>query len=364
MKTFIAVVLLSLTLLSSCSLIIPPASAPILVSTVTPWLTLTPSPIPTLTPTAIPFLHVSKQKIIALNAMTDVSSPAGTTGVWFVGDDGFIAHKFSEGYTVYTESPERRPLNDVDFISPDDGWIVGAGGLIMHWNGTKWNVAKPSTFEPYYFYNLSQVAFTDANDGWAAGDVNSEGGCQFLIYHWDGATWTEVSLPEDWALLGCVHDMAALSSSDVWVVGTNRSQGTEVGVTVHWDGNDWKIVSELSSYNIYSVSALSPNNIWAITGKGVVLNWDGVEWKEEIQLDRANTIFAQTPDDIFAVGTKIWYSNGDGWTDISLSTNLPADAEIKGIIAPYIAESGYPNVWMLDTSGILYTFTHPRTFRR
>jgi len=109
---------------------------------------------------------------------------------------------------------------------------------------------------------------------------------------------------------------------------------------------------------------LSPNNIWAITGKGVVLNWDGVEWKEETQLDQANTIFAQTPDDIFAVGTKIWYSNGDDWTDISLSTNFPADAEIKGIIAPYIAASGYPNVWMLDASGILYTFTHPRTLRR
>lgn len=357
-------VLLCLILLNSCSS--SPTQSSIPINTASPFPTFTPKPIPIITSTPVPFLHVVKSTLITLNAMTGVSSSDGTLGVWFVGNDGFIAHRSPLGYTLRIDSPEQEHLNDIDFVSPDDGWIVGAGGLIMHWNGTQWKISKPSISSSgaHYFYNLSRVVFTQANDGWAAGDVNSEGGCQFLIDHWDGTTWTEISLPQDWYQLGCVHDMVALSSTDVWIVGTNWNQETERGVTIHWDGHEWKMFSELNSYNIYSISALSPDNIWAITQNGVVLNWNGVAWKESTRLDSANVIFAQDPDNIFAVGTKIWYWNGGNWADISLSSNFPSDADIKSILAPYKAESGYLDIWMLDSSGIVYTFAHPRTIVR
>ena len=364
MKTFMAAALVGWILLSSCSPVATSSPAPTIVSTETSWITFTPSPIPTFTSTPTPLMQISKRKVVRLNAMTDVPSPEGTLGVWMVGEDGFIAYQDSYGSPIYTESPERGHLNDVDFISADDGWIVGAGGLILHWGGTKWEISKPSISAQFAFYDLTQIAFTEATDGWAAGDVSNEGGSQFLIYHWDGATWTEVSLPEDWNLLGRIDHLVALSSTDVWVFGTNRKLETDTGVTIHWDGNQWKLFPELRSYNISSVSALSTDNIWAITQEGVVLNWDGVEWKEKTQLENANTIFAQAPADIFAVGTKIWYWNGDRWTDVSLANNFPEDAEIKDLLAPYKAESGLPDIWILDASGIIYTFDHPRTIRR
>ena len=367
MKKFIATILLSFILLSSCSPIVAPSTVPILENTATPWLTFTPSPVPTLTSTPIPFINVAKRPLFTFNAMTKVPSPDSTTGIWVVGDNGFIAYQSSLGSTQLIDSPEPRNLYNVDFVSPNDGWIVGAGGLIMHWNGKDWEVSKSAeggSSDPYS-YDLYTLDFIESNDGWAAGGISSEGGCQFLIYHWDGSTWAEISLPEDWNLLGCVHDMAVLSPTDVWITGTNHNvPGTERGVTIHWDGSNWTMISLLSSYNIYSLSALSPDNIWAITNNGTALNWNGVEWKETAQLDSANLIFAQDPDDIFAVGTKIWYWNGSAWADISSSSNLPLDAKIKSFMAPYKAESGYFNLWMLDASGIIYTFEHPRTIRR
>ncbi len=362
MKKFPIGVLLSLLLLSSCSPPITPSSIPVAVNTNTPWLTFTPSPIPSMTPTAVQFLQVAKSPLFTFDAMTKVALPDGTTGIWVVGDHGFTAFKPSLGSTKRIDSSESANLYDVDFISQDNGWAVGADGLIIHWNGNNWEVSKPGAGSGGpYFYDLYSVAFSEANNGWAAGGIKSEGGCQFLIYHWDGSTWAEISLPEAWKLLGCVHDMAVLSSTDVWITGTNNNlQGTEKGVIIHWDGSNWTMISVLSSYNIYSLSALSSDNIWAITADGIILNWDGVKWNEKTQLDSANIIYARTSDDVFAVGDKIWHWNGNIWLEISLNANLPADTSIKSVIEASVDEGGNPIMYLLDSSGVLYWFTYDK----
>jgi len=307
-------------------------------------------------------LHVSASSLVHLNAMTSVSASDGTTSVWTVGDDGFIAYTSQDGYITRIDSPVREQLYDVDFVSPDNGWIVGANALILHWNGTAWQVSQP----PYdsrwpYSYDLYNVAFTEADDGWAAGCTGTEGGEQFLVYHWDGSIWSDVTVSEEGNLWACVHDMVALSSTDVWLVGTGWYDGNEYGVSAHWNGSEWQLNSELRAYSMYSLSALASDNIWAITRNGIVLHWNGVKWTEQGQLESANLIFARDVDDVFAVGTRIWHWNGTVWNDISSSGNFPADVEIKTILSPYNAELGEPIVWMLDTSGQIYSFSLPRT---
>jgi hypothetical protein len=42
----------------------------------------------------------------------------------------------------------RANLYDVDFVSPDDGWVVGEDSLILHWNGEDWKVSKPVIIDP------------------------------------------------------------------------------------------------------------------------------------------------------------------------------------------------------------------------
>lgn len=193
------------------------------------------------------------------------------TDVWAVGNDGLIvAYQPSHDHPSFShvESPKRVDWQDVDFVTPDDGWIVGGGDMILHWNGETWEISKPSTIDPwaqFYTYSFYNIAFSEANDGWAAGCVNSEGGGQILIYH-----------------------------------------------------------------------------------------WDGVGWSEKASLESANIIYARKPDDIFAIGDKLWHWDGSAWTEIDLTTDIyPVDPNIIDFIDVPGGRSS--ELWLLDSSGIIYT---------
>src|SRR5690242_9684722 len=122
----VSMILLCLILLNSCSP--APIQSSIPINTASPFPTFTPEPVPTITPTLNPFFRVIKRPLITLNAMTGVSSSDNTLGVWLVGNDGFIAYQSPLGHPLRIDSPVQEHLNDVDFVSSGDGWIVGAGG--------------------------------------------------------------------------------------------------------------------------------------------------------------------------------------------------------------------------------------------
>ena len=365
MKKIDALGFLFAIMLVSCGPLAPtPSSSP--ENKVTPISTFADELTQTITPTSSPFLEANKMKFLSINAITSIESTihADQTDYWMVGDQGFIVHWMSASYPVYVDSPAgSENLYDVDFVSPNDGWMVGGGDMILHWNGEEWDISKPSTDGSGwpYSYSLYNIALSEENDGWAAGCVGSEGGQQVLIYHWDGTTWSQVSLPEELLFRVCIHDIAAISPNDVWMTGTSWYEGKEYGVALHWDGNIWESFSEDESFVIHSLSALSPDNMWAVTRYGIIWHWDGIEWVKKAQLDftgleNAPVIFAREPDDIFVAGNKIWHWDGNIWLNISLNSNLPADMNIIDIVAGPMSEGGNPFIYMLDSSGMMYTF--------
>ena len=339
--------------------------SPISANTATPLLVPIPEPTQTVSPPPIPFLDAIKFRFVTLNAITPIESTiyADQTDYWVVGDQGFITH-WMGGYPLYGDSPAGSlNLYDVDFVSPDNGWIVGEDEVILHWNGDEWEISKSSRDDSGwpYSYSLYNVAFAEEDDGWAAGCVGSEGGEQILVYHWDGTAWSQVSLPEELLFWVCIHDIAAISPRDVWMVGTGWDEGNEHGVALHWDGNTWESFSEGDSFVIHSISVLSPDNIWAVTRYGIIWNWNGVEWSEKVQLDFTGlegspVIFARGPDDLLVAGNKIFHWNGSNWMDVSLNSNLPADMNVVDIVEGGISEGGNPFIYMLDSSGIMYSF--------
>ena len=365
MKKISATIFLIANILFGCN---PIAPTPFLhsVNTITPISTLTPESTQTTTPTSIPFLHANKSEFVTLNAITPIDSTIypDETDYWVVGDQGFIVRYSGRGYPLRVDSlAGRRNLYDVDFVSPNDGWIVGEDELILHWNGEMWDISKPPAVESggHYSYELYNVAFSEENDGWAAGCVGSEGGEQILIYHWDGTTWSQVSLPEELLFWICVHDIAAISPDDVWMVGTSWEEGKEHGAAFHWNGADWESFSEGAHFVLHSISALSLDNIWAVTRYGIIWNWNGIKWSEKAQLDftgleNAPVIFARESDDIFVASNKIFHWDGINWTEMSSNSNLPADMNIVDSVAGPLSEGGNPFIYMLDSSGILYAF--------
>jgi hypothetical protein len=90
-------------------------------------------------------------------------------------------------------------------------------------------------------------------------------------------------------LFNQLYSVSAVSSNDVWAVG-----GTGLYViTLHWNGTSWSVVPtpDIANDAIYlnGVEAISSNDVWAVgyylsleTNDYVplLLHWDGTQWSE------------------------------------------------------------------------------------
>ncbi len=142
---------------------------------------------------------------------------------------------------------------------------------------------------------LWDVAIISDNDVWAVGYYsNLVGGHSLdraMAQHWDGTAWSLVTVP----LPGSesyLYSISALSGNNIWAVGFSIDSTTnmEQTYTVHWDGSTW---TQMPSPNFQSdsflqgVAAVSSDAVWAVgasyneatsTDATLVLFWDGSSW--------------------------------------------------------------------------------------
>jgi len=116
---------------------------------------------------------------------------------------------------------------------PDDVWAVGdyrniAGafrGVVYHWDGAAWSHV-PSPVEDVLQSRLSDVVALAPDDVWALG--GSDAGP--VVMRWDGSQWTNMPPPPNSG-----DAIAAVAVDDVWVSGWNGY--------FHWDGASWTEVT-------------------------------------------------------------------------------------------------------------------------
>ncbi len=210
-------------------------------------------------------------------------------------------------------------LRSVSALSPRYAWIVGyysatardqntdqvrgAKTLIMRWDGKQWaQVRSPDAGTGDNF--LNGVAALAENDAWAVGYFSATDDLQqALILHWDGAQWSQASVPAFASGIGNGNSkLNAVSGSapdDVWAVGTlgvKQTSGGQFTLILHWDGKSWSRVPSpspgIEMNELTSVSAVSKNVAWtagqymqrfkaigAAQGDPLVLRWDGKDWK-------------------------------------------------------------------------------------
>jgi len=177
-------------------------------------------------------------------------------------------------------------LNAVTAIASNNVWAVGdyrydlAGHFhtfAEHWDGSKWTVTT-STQNPTPFSTLFAVDAVSSNDIWAAGIFNSAGWFT-LVEHWNGTAWT-VSPSVDHVGSGNAFEnnflfgVSALNSTDVWIGGYfgNVDTGVDDSLAEHWDGASWSIVStpdENGGGIIAFVNALEPGHAVAVGGAAI-----------------------------------------------------------------------------------------------
>jgi hypothetical protein len=237
-----------------------------------------------------------------------------TTEAWAVGEYGHVVH-YTGGNWVNVDPLSMRglSLNDVKFLSPNDGYIpAGAhvfhydgtnwgeisNGLgstlfvgrvyplsdnniwgvgthcspcldtVVHWDGTTWTAVGPTfTFSTFF----TGIAMPSANDGWVvASDINSN---TPYVLHYDGSTWSQFSTPPGATTL---LKVVATGVGDVWMIsGYNNS----VHHVYHYNGT-WSSWQTPGNIEAYGISMLSDTQGYLATGLSLA-SWDGTSWTTE-----------------------------------------------------------------------------------
>jgi hypothetical protein len=150
-----------------------------------------------------------------------------------------------------------------------------ASPLVEHWDGTSWTQVTVPSAGPA----LGAVVAPSATDVWAFGTDD-------VAVHWDGTSWHRVTLPipKDSAAPG-FYGAAATSPNDVWAVGNvSPRHAPEHAIIDHWNGRRWRIVpGPPPRSELYGITALSAHDAWAVGGVGglaLTLHWNGKSWKQ------------------------------------------------------------------------------------
>jgi len=176
-------------------------------------------------------------------------------------------------------------LTGVAAISTRDAWAVGAanGGAVLleRWNGRSWKRIR----SPVSRGALTGVAAASAGDAWAVGSTETG---KPLTLRWNGRSWKQqpIARPVGAVLSG----VAVVSRRDVWVVGSQG--GGALALIEHWNGAAWKIVRAprpAGGSELFSVTAVSPSNAWAVGtsdvlagvgGAALIEHWNGKVWRQ------------------------------------------------------------------------------------
>ena len=86
-----------------------------------------------------------------------------------------------------------------------------------------------------------------------------------MIQHWDGTTWTTVTNSGGGQGKSYLKSVSAASPNDIWAVG--ETEDGDVPLVEHWDGTSWSRVAAapMPQGSIFkSVAAISADDVWAV----------------------------------------------------------------------------------------------------
>lgn len=175
---------------------------------------------------------------------------------WAVGAFGVIFHTLDGAETWRPQvSHTVEPLFSVDFADPEHGWICGRSGVILHTDdgGQHWRL-QPSGSPRHLF----KVAALDRQRAWVVGDWGV-----ILATHDGGATWEDHSLARDVILNG----QSWPNSERGWIVG-------EAGTILATDngGRTWTDQVSGVQKTLFGVAFRNPQEGWAVGIDGLILH--------------------------------------------------------------------------------------------
>ena len=212
--------------------------------------------------------------------------------------------------SITSALPGNTILYGVADISPTDAYAFGnnstlASGELAKWNGSTWSgVTYPLPTSTGYDTTLNGVSADSANDVWVIGSYLDQVGSvlrwETFSDHWNGSTWTVVPMPlttgSDTLFTYQINSMDAISPINVWAVGGSGDNASPYGgtpsntLTEHYNGSAWSVVSSPdtgTNDDLTGVTETSPTNLTAVGhntpsgGSGaqtLTMSWNGTSW--------------------------------------------------------------------------------------
>jgi hypothetical protein len=178
-------------------------------------------------------------------------------------------------------------IGDASAPSGRDIWAVSyATGYVLHWNGTRWLVAKRWQRHSV----LTGVTAVSPADVWIFGTTTA-GARGLGTWHFDGRSWAHIG-----GRAKAIYRASAVSRRDIWAVAAT-SRG---GYLLHYDGRAWRHVDAsgaLARASLDDVLAVSRHDIWVVgnltaqrgEGRLLIAHFDGHRWTRKLTARRADT---------------------------------------------------------------------------
>ena len=204
---------------------------------------------------------------------------------------------------------------------------TGANGLVC---GPSWSTVASGE----HLNRPSAIATIASNDMWLVGGTrDTTGNIRTGAEHWDGSSWSQISVPDVGTKDNMLNGVDASASKDVWAVGYSGVTGRYSTLIEHWDGTQWRVVASPNATTsgdnaLTSVDALSSTNAWAVgssrtatSRKSLIQRWNGTSWTIVSSPNPGTLgnsllgVAATGPNDIWAVG---WKNSGNGLRSLLL----------------------------------------------
>lgn len=191
-----------------------------------------------------------------------------TTNVWFVGAGGVILHY--DGTTLNTiDSGITLELNAVSEFTIDNVVAVGEDGTILK-VVTDQLVAQTNNDTASPQNDLRGVSVVNGILAYAVGSKRT-------VLQQSGTTWS----PIDLAATGVASDIqlnaiwAHGNSGEVFVVG-------DAGTIIHrTNSGTWEAQASGVTRDLFAVHGFSTTHVWAVGEEGVILFYNGTVWTEQ-----------------------------------------------------------------------------------
>ncbi|MCP4231136.1 MAG: hypothetical protein GY771_13440 [bacterium] len=197
-------------------------------------------------------------------------SAQGYNNIWVAGEDEQF-YRYNGSQWTKWDSPAS-DIYDIDFGAIDFGFAVGAGGLILEFDGTDWTrIDSPVSSD------LKAVQFVAADEAWAVGFSGS-------LLHYSSASWETV----DPGTSADLYGLDFIGTDEGWICGSGgtvlkyengsftaqetpfptmayRAIGMVSDGTKGWAGGDDVRIAEFDGENWSGVELL-PSGNWGIYG--------------------------------------------------------------------------------------------------